>query len=388
VLERELSVSSLDNELLLDLLEMTDDAGVLSIYVDAGNDRAAAIDVRNRLAELERRIAGNGSPLVADALTRSLTRLEPVLERLLDPRSPGRGRALFVGLTGAEVVSFSSQLRFPNRVVLDSSPFIHPLLEAIDRGRPSGVVIAATDVAELFDWRLGELRRMGRLLSPAREPRNDRPGPVVGNTARARRNTPLREMRERGERRHRARAAETVAAEVLRLADENLWEQILVAGDERVTSAMLHALPDRIRQTVIRDPRHLAGADVTALGRIVAERFEDAHAERTTQLAGHVRDAALVGTGAVGLSEVAAALNEGRVDQLVYDSERRYVGAVDDGGLLYADGEGPSGAAEEPRLTERLVERALTTGAEVTPVPGAAGTVLAEAGGIAARLRW
>jgi hypothetical protein len=52
------------------------------------------------------------------------------------------------------------------------------------------------------------------------------------------------------------------------------------------------------------------------------------------------------------------------VDQLVYDSDR------------------------ESRLTERIVERALRTGAEVTPVPGAAGTVLAEAGGIAARLRW
>jgi hypothetical protein len=52
------------------------------------------------------------------------------------------------------------------------------------------------------------------------------------------------------------------------------------------------------------------------------------------------------------------------VDQLVYDSDR------------------------ESRLTERIVERGLRTGAEVTPVPGAAGTVLAEPGGIAARLRW
>jgi hypothetical protein len=248
-------------------------------------------------------------------------------------------------------------------------------------------VLGATGVTELFDWRLGELRRMSRLLSPAGELRSDRPGPVVGNTVRARRNTPLREMRERRARQHRARVAETAAAEVVRLADENLWEQILVAGDERVTSALVHRLPDRIRQTVISDARHLAGVDVTELARIVAERFEDAHAERTAQLAGYVRDAALVGAGAAGLSEVAAALNEGRVDQLVYDSERRYVGAVD-GDLLYADGEGPSTAAEEPRLTERLVERALTTGAEITPIPGAASAVLAEAGGIAARLRW
>jgi hypothetical protein len=101
-----------------------------------------------------------------------------------------------------------------------------------------------------------------------------------------------------------------------------------------------------------------------------------------------VRDAALARNGAFGLSEVAAALNEARVDQLVYDSERRYVGAVDAGGLLYAAGEGPRNALEESRLTERLVERALTTGAAVTPVPGAARTLLADAGGIAARLRW
>lgn len=77
------------------------------------------------------------------------------------------------------------------------------------------------------------------------------------------------------------------------------------------------------------------------------------------------------------------------MDQLVYDSASRYLGAVADGGLLSADSEGPGAAAEEPRVTERrLPERALKTGVEVTPVPGAADTVLAEAGGLAARLRW
>jgi hypothetical protein len=365
MLERELSVSSLDNELLLELLQMSDDAGVLSIYVDTGVDRAAAIDVGNRLAELKQRIAGDGSSPVgsATALTEALARAEPLLARLVDPRSPGRGRALFVGLSRGEAISFSSQLRLANRVVLDSSPFIHPLLEAIDRGRPSGVVIAATDVTEVFDWRFGDLRRMSRRRSPARAARNERPGPSVGNAAGERRNTSLRETRERRERRHRARVAETAAAEVVRLADENLWEQILVAGSERMAGALVNVLPDRIRQTVIRDPRQLAGVDPAAVARIATERFEDEHARRTARLAGHVRDAALAGAGAVGLSEVAAALNEGRVDQLVYDSA-------------------------EPRLTERLVERALITGAEITAVPGAARTVLAAAGGIAARLRW
>ena len=39
-------------------------------------------------------------------------------------------------------------------------------------------------------------------------------------------------------------------------------------------------------------------------------------------------------------------------------------------------------------LTERIVERCLETGAEITAVEGAASTILADAGGIAALLRW
>ena len=43
---------------------------------------------------------------------------------------------------------------------------------------------------------------------------------------------------------------------------------------------------------------------------------------------------------------------------------------------------------QEPRLTERIVERCLATGALITPVEGAASAVLADAGGVAALLRW
>ena len=42
----------------------------------------------------------------------------------------------------------------------------------------------------------------------------------------------------------------------------------------------------------------------------------------------------------------------------------------------------------EPRLTERMVERSLATGARVTPVSGEGAALLADMGGVAARLRW
>ena len=70
------------------------------------------------------------------------------------------------------------------------------------------------------------------------------------------------------------------------------------------------------------------------------------------------------------------------------DPEVRYQGSVGADGLLLAGPERAGGAVTpEPRLTERLVERALETGARVTPVEGAARAALSEAEGIAARLR-
>ena len=64
----------LDAPALLALVHQTDPLGVLSIYVDVqpegpgGGARASAIDIRNRLAELERRIRADGNPQRARAL--------------------------------------------------------------------------------------------------------------------------------------------------------------------------------------------------------------------------------------------------------------------------------------------------------------------------------
>jgi|SRR5215216_5720078 len=95
---------------------------------------AAAIDIKNRLVELERHVADDGSPGRADALSAMLRRIGATVERFFDPRADGRGHARFAWLGGAEPVSVSSRLGLPNRVVFDSTPFIHPLLELADGG--------------------------------------------------------------------------------------------------------------------------------------------------------------------------------------------------------------------------------------------------------------
>jgi hypothetical protein len=397
MVERELNAGELDERVLLDLVRSTDRVGVLSIYIDAYSgapdpgSRSWAIDLDNRLAELKRRIGDSSTPELEDALRQALVRIGPLLERLIDPRSSGRGRALFVWLDRLEVMSFSSQMRLPNRVVLDTSPFVHPLLELLDLGRPAGVALTAGEQVELLDWRLGELRTLARIAPEVHDPERQAPGPVSSNAARAQQTTPGRELRARRERERRRRLVMRAPTEAGRLADERGWEQILVSGDERLTTAFVEELPERHRDRAIRDPRLLTGAAPRSLANLVGERFAADRAQRNLELMRRARDPTFGPGAALGLSEVLAALNETRVAHLIYDPNVRYQGAMDADGWLYGESESPAGGVAtlaEPRLTERLVERSLDTAARVTPVAGAAAGPLADADGIAALLRW
>jgi hypothetical protein len=393
VLKRETAAADLDTTDLLNLLAYSDPLGVLSIYVDAATDaRSRAIDINNRLNDLRRRIGVDGPTQRAHALDATLERIVPAVERLLDPRSSGRGRALFVAISADEISAITGQLRMPNRVVLDGSPFVHPLLEVLDEGRPAGVAVSSHHAVDVFDWRQGTLRRLTRIVLDHDPTRRGRPGPVAPAAGRAQQTTPMREQHQRRVRDHRLRFLERAAANVSELADDRGWDRVLVSGDDRLTGPLLDALPEQLREGAIRDPRRLDTYDEGRLAATVSERLERAQAEREVQLTTRVRDAAMSGVGgALGLSEVLAALNDGRVSHLIYDPEVRFHGAVGDDGRLSTTLERRPAAGrlvDEPRLTERMVERSLRTGADITPVAGAAATMLAGADGVAALLRW
>jgi hypothetical protein len=388
VIQRELTAGNLDDDLLLELIRTHDPLGVLSIYVDAHSPRTGAIEVKNRLADLERRLASNGSVELADAVPRLIRRITPALERLVDPGASGRGRALFATLGRSEVMTFSTQLRLPSRVVLDPSPFIHPLLELLERGRPAGVALVSAHATDLLDWRLGQSQRVARITAEATAVPDSRPrtGAVAESGPRARQITPVRDRKHDAS---RARLLTAVAVEIDRLAEVRGWERILVSGSERLTTPLVAELPDRLQDVALRDPRQLDELDPARLTAVVGDRLSDDQDTRNLRLAREMRDAALgAGRGALGLSEVAAALNEARAGHVVYDPDVRYTGAVAADGSLFGWSEGASTTVAESRLTERLVERALDTGARLTPVAGAASDVLRDAGGIAALLRW
>jgi hypothetical protein len=390
--ERALTAADLDSTDLLALLEREDPVGVLSIFADAESDaRRSEIDLRNRMSELQRRLGADGPRERAEALADTVARRWPDIEALWDPTGDGRGRALFAPLSGGEPTRVSTRQSFANRVVLDDRPFIHPLLERLERGRPAGVALLSGGVAELLEWRHGELVALARFVAEIDAPR-ERPGPVAAGPARHQQTTPWREQRARRSRNRRRRFLDHVASEMADAARRHGWERLVLAGAERLTRRVLRALPESLRDHAIRDRRHLIELESDAVEPIVRELLERQQADWDARLVQSVRDAAMGGRGgALGLSEVLAALNDARVEHLVYDPDVRYDGAIASDGRLVVPPEwhptaGP--LTPEPRLTERMVERCLATGARITPVSGPAAAMLADMGAVAARLRW
>jgi len=109
VIAEPLTIGGLDVGALLELARRTDPAAVLSIYFDARPDRvhAGSIEIKNRLRELERRLACDDSPDRARAVHDGAARLAPEIGRLgeLNPLwelnagvfEPPHGRTRLIG---------------------------------------------------------------------------------------------------------------------------------------------------------------------------------------------------------------------------------------------------------------------------------------------------
>jgi hypothetical protein len=388
-------IERLGEEGLLELAQRTDELGMLSVYVNADREQSpnlqgAAIDLKNRFGELQRRVGeGAGSGRTRD-MSVALERLWPQIQDLASPIAPGRGRIAFAALGSEWILRLESAMPVANRVVLGDGPFIHPLLELLDEGRPAGVVLVSTDDARLLEWRLGSVHMLGRMEQEYVEAPRERAGQIGGGPAGSFQ-TPRREQRRARERDRTQRFLDQVTKAAADLAVDRRWERILVSGGARWTEPTAAGFPQALGDKVFRDTRVLSGLDDAGLALAVTEWVHNQHQDRERQLLERVGEAGRAGTAALGLSEVATALNAGRVAHVVYDPHVRYTGTVSADGALYGGDEvAPDGQPQtpEPRLTERLVERALQTAARVSPIEGAAEGTLRDAAGIGALLRW
>ncbi len=388
----------LDEQTILDLINLQDDVGVLSVFVGITPERAAEprpgwpIAIRNELRALRQRVKEAGPHEHWVALSERVEKLEPELERLLDASRYGRGRALFATVADDRTETVAIQIPFQDRVVFDRSAYVRPLVAVYDEGRPAGIAVVHNRGARLLEWRVGEAEELFHepFTIGGRDWR-EHTGPAPAQPLDTRPGGHRRDRYEERVDENRNRFLREQARVVADTANRRRWDRLVVAGDPRLTkpfSEELHPSPGE--QLLVFDlswgeeaPSNIAEA--------AWELLKTRRRERERNLVEEARDRTLAGgTGSLGLDDVLASLNEGRVERLLFDVDASFSGYRTPDGLLYTTDQIPTvqKTIEEPLLLERMIQRAVATSAQVTPVEEEAAEALRVHGGVAALLRW
>lgn len=386
------------NTTIRDLIDIDDPKGVLSVYVghvpeDAANPQPRApIDVRNQTRALKEELEGR-DPDLAAAVDKRLSELSGEIDRLCDPREHGRGRVLFAGVDSGRVETVQLQVTLPTRVVHHERAFIRPLVAAHDEGRPAGILVVHRHGARLLRWALGEAEELASWDFETGDLSRQKSGPTPAQPQHPGHGTDHKERHEERVDEHRHRFFRSVADEVLSTLKEHGWDRLVLSGPPKIC--------DEVEDLVSGNAHRLLAADQNwedAPPHKVAEQVEPLlrtiHRDRERDLVDAAVERALGGNaGAVGLRNVCAALNEGRVSHLLFRSDLQHEGYVSSEGTIHPRVEGSMADSDveltrEPLFVERMVERAVGTDAEVTPVDEDVADALDEHEGVAALLRW
>jgi hypothetical protein len=384
-----------------ELLALRDPIGVLTVYADADagagsrhRPTAEELAVRSRLRALSARAHAEGPSDRARLLDERLDELAGRLSEALEPTGPGGGRAFLVTLSDGRVRELGVSCGMGEDAALEQSALLMPLVAALADEQPVGVVALTADGVHAVEVRGAAVAEV--LREDYAIPVEDwRPllGPAAAGSGQRRESVAQRDLFARRLDEHRRRRVAEIAGRLWPEARRRGWTGLLASGPGDLVDALAAGRPPdgpelvvaehRLPDALLADDARRAAAGPIATARAAAER----------ELAAGVRDAALSATGraAVGVDDVLTALAEGRVQHLVLDPGRRHAGTRAADGRLAAAGEvlpGAGGAAPEPHLMERMLERALATGAGVTVLHDAATGPVADHGGVGAALRW
>jgi hypothetical protein len=382
-----------------DLVDFTDECGVLSFYAGhtpaqaADHQPTSPIEIRNQLRSLRARLTDE-DPALARAVDKRLEATDGPLKQLMDPKSSGRGRALFIGVASGEQISVALQIPFRERVVHRDGAYVRPLIAALDEGRPAGILVVSRSGTRLLRWSVGEATELeGRHFVVYDEQLRAKSGPAMANPARAQQSYNDRDGFEERIDVNRNRFLREVLEDTVSVAKEEGWDRLVVSAPEKLrepTRELASASDARVlmAEQLWEDspPHEIAEAAWTLLRSV--------HRDREHELAQQAVDRELGGhAGAVGLRHVCDAINEGRVSHLLYDDELELEGYVSEEGTLHPRVEGVIAQSDlrlrrEPWFVERLLETAIRTSASVVPLRGDAAALLHDHEGVAALLRW
>jgi hypothetical protein len=370
--------------------------GVVSVYleIDPG-DRGGAwrIGLRDQLDEIAETAREQDDRELRAALGATI---EHIRERHA-PEAPPSGRVQigFVqvspkpGREGREEWYAAQYPVEPTRVAYGRRPFLRPLMEILDGGRPRAIAAISTERVRLFEWRLGTIEELAEreleLLAldwrerKSPQVRDPSSGQGVSSAGRDQYGQRMEENRKRFLKESGSRASREVSEEARR--------EVLCFGDPQHCEAFLSGWDQQPQRRAV-DNHDLIAEPAHAIGERATQKLAELDRERADELAERATSAALSanGAGALGPSGTTRALIRGQVEHLLIEAERSLdTDALEPDVLRELESATPRPGA---RLDEWMVEEAVLTDAAVTTLRDDAAGRLAEHAGVGAILRY
>jgi Bacterial archaeo-eukaryotic release factor family 5 len=250
-------------------------------------------------------------------------------------------------------------------------PRLTPLLKLLGECATVGAIAISSERVHLYQWELGALRLVHdweaeMYMRDWRERKSQKPANLARTQGAS---ASGRDQFDQRLEHNRARFLE----ETGRLADEEArkrdWRRLIAFGDPEHFREFSEGVQKGTELELAEETNVISEERGKLLERVNAAVAE-ANRRRELDLIGRAVEGARTpgGHGALGLIAVQRCLNEGRVEHLIFD----------------ADTEDP----ELADIEDEVVERALRTGARVTPVEDVAAERVREHGGVAAVLRY
>ena len=386
----------MDRETRLRLVNLHDETGVLSLYVNADpRQEGSQPPWAKRLDHGVKTLLESVDQKRRDVLSRWLRDRKIEIERLVDPGAPGVGRALFIPLSDGAGYTVEMQTPLIDRVALGRRSHISPMLAAWAGGSPVGIAVVDGKGMRILDSRFGRCSEISGLsFEVDTEQWREFAGPAGIRSAWGKREgrggatqTDLFDIRIAEHlTRFLAAAHTTLENHVTSFG----WEFLIVTGEPELVEAASKHLSSSLKTEVVASQQVLSQASAPQIQQALACETARARRARDERLVAAFREAPP--RAAFGSAQTLEALQAGRVDRLLLEHDSVWSGQRIPPGSVLADGLVPgdpdaAAAVAEAQMGEQMIVMALASDAQVS-ILGEGVDLPEKAEGVGAVLRW
>mgnify|MGYP001107180826 CR=1 FL=1 len=382
-------------------------SGVLSVFLDTSIRRVPGRDYlvffRNSTRAVRTELAANESEHVKD-FDLAVERVEEFLQHRFTPRHPGL--ALYISIDPEYFLAVPLPGRPVRDVAWSQQTVLTPLVEMMDEYEHVAVALVDKRSARLFMTYLGAIELYESFESdftgkyaPGDFPRRTRSTGIRGG-----RGTPgkagmiawsgMAQTRQR--RRHEEFALQhlrVVAQALMRMMHEQPFDRLFLAGTEEAVDMLRNNLPQPLKARFAESlPLPITASESEVLAEAL-EASQRRERESEVETVKRLVERAGAGGAVLGLEETLPAVNDGRVDTLVMNSN--LAGAIsicgNCGRLTTSNSVCPSCGSEiekVPDLREQLVLDVLDQSGRIEIIEGPAADLLDRHDGLGAFVRY